>query len=145
MLGVVFITKISIKHTKKCPGDDGTRVKPEFFTKTEMRCSSDYDPVQKMWDRDQRMAIDNFGIKIKSTGYIYLPVSKYHDAEGHLTMSSCLQYAVIDFAPMIIKYINKMELYTQCPPRRVRDKKITEIENTLCPRTVMKVNTVIRI
>ena len=83
-----------------------------------------------MWDRDNKIARDNFGIKIKSSGFIYLPVSKLLGAESHLMMRLCLKDAVINPTPSIGKYINKMELYRQYPPRRVKDTKTSEIENT---------------
>ena len=57
-------------------------------------------------------------------------------------MRSCLQYAVINSAPKIVKYINKHELYRQFPPRRVKDTNILYIENTSCVRNVMKVTPV---
>ena len=60
-------------------------------------------------------------------------------------MRSRLQDAVINYAPSIGKLINKMELYRQCPPRRVKDTKMTDIENILCVRSVMKVIQVFRI
>ena len=58
-----------------------------------------------MWDRESRMARDNFGRKRKATGYIYLPGSKFCEAEGHLTMSSGLQDSVINYDYRIGKYI----------------------------------------
>ena len=75
-----------------------------------MICSTSSDPVQKIQDRDRKIAKDNFIRKIESTGYIYLPGSKYREAEGHLTLSSCSQEAVINSATRIGKYINKLEL-----------------------------------
>ena len=48
-----------------------------------------------------------FGREINSTGYIYLHVSQYHEAEGHLKIRSCLHDAVINSAPRIGNYINK--------------------------------------
>ena len=54
-------------------------------------------------------------------------------------MRSCLQDAVINSAPRIGKYINKLELYIQCPPRRVKDSHISEIENSSCVRNFMNV------
>ena len=57
-------------------------------------------------------------------------------------MRSYLQDAVINSAPRIGKFINKQELYRQCPPRRVKDSNIYEIENTSCVRNVMKVTPV---
>ena len=60
-------------------------------------------------------------------------------------MRSCLQDAVINSAPIIGKFINKQELYRKCPPRRVKDSHISEIENTSCVRNVMKVNPVLGI
>ena len=70
---------------------------------------------------------DNFGRKRKSTGYIYLPGSKYRESEGYLNLSSCLQDTVITSAPRIGKYINKIKLYNQCPTRRVKDTNMSEI------------------
>ena len=95
-----------------------------------------------MYDRDRKIARDNFGRKRKSTGFIYLPGSKFRESEGHLTIRLCLQYAVINFAPRIGKYINKLELYRQCPPRRVKDTKMSEIKNNSCVRNVMRVTPV---
>ena len=88
------------------------------------------------------MAKDNFGRKRKATGCLYLPGSGFHEAEGHLSMRSCVQDAVINSVPRIGKFINKQELYRQCLPRRVKDSNISEIENTSCVRNFMKVTTV---
>ena len=76
-----------------------------------------------MCDIDSKIARENLGIKRKSTGFIYIHGSKFREAKCHLTMRSCLQDAVINSAHSIGKYINKMELYRQCPPRRVKIKK----------------------
>ena len=101
------------------------------------------DPLQAMFDRDRKMAKDNVGRKRKSTGCIYLPGSGFHEAEGHLSMRSCLQDAVINYAPRTGKFINKQELYIQCPPRRYKYSHISEIENTSCMRNVMNVTPVL--
>ena len=68
-----------------------------------MRYTSGCDPIQEMWDRYRKIARYNFGIKIKLTGFIYLPGSKFCEAEGHLMMRSCLQDAVISSVPRIGK------------------------------------------
>ena len=73
-----------------------------------MRYTYDCDTVQKLWDRDRKIPRDSFGKKIKSTGFIYLPGSKYREAEVRLKLRSCLQDAVINSAPRIGKYINKL-------------------------------------
>ena len=57
-------------------------------------------------------------------------------------MRSRLQDAVINSAPRIGKFINKLELYRQCPPRRVKNSHISEIENSSCVINVMNVTTV---
>ena len=54
-----------------------------------MRHTSGCDQIKNMWDRDGKIARDNFGRKIKSTGFIYIPGSKFREAEGHLAMRSC--------------------------------------------------------
>ena len=107
-----------------------------------MKYTPGYYPIQKIWDRDWKTARDNFGRKRKSTGYIYLPGSRFGEAEGHLNMRSCLQDTVINSAPRIGKYINKLEFYRKCLHKRVKDKKITDIENTSRVRSVMKVTPV---
>ena len=77
--------------------------------------------------------------KIKSAGFIYLPGSTFCEAEGHLTMRSWLQDAVNNSSPRIVKYINILEFYRQLPPRRVKESKMFEVENTSCVRSVVKV------
>ena len=49
-----------------------------------MRYTYGGDPIQEMWDRDRKTARDNFGRKIKYTGFIYLPGSKFRESEVHL-------------------------------------------------------------
>ena len=51
-------------------------------------------------------------------------------------MRSFLQDAVINYVPIIGKFINKLELYRHCPPRRVNNSHISEIENSSCVRNV---------
>ena len=60
-------------------------------------------------------------------------------------MRSCLQETVINYAPSIEKYINKLVLYNQCPPRRVKDTNMSEIENNWCVRSVTNVTPVFQI
>ena len=107
-----------------------------------MRKYSCCDTLQAMFDRDRKVAKDNFGRKRKATGCIYLPESEFREAEGNLSMRSCLQDAIISCAPRIVKFINKQEIYRQCPPRRLKDSHISEIENTSCVRNVMDVTVV---
>ena len=70
---------------------------------------------------------------------MFFPGSDFREAEGHLSMRSCLQDAVINYATRIGKYIDKQELYRQFPPRKVKDTNISDIENTSCVRNFMKV------
>ena len=78
-----------------------------------MKTFSFGDQLQEMFDRDRKMAKDNFGRKRKATGCIYLPGSDFREAEGHLSMRSCLQDSVINYSPRIGKFIEKQELYRQ--------------------------------
>ena len=64
-----------------------------------MKCIYFDDPLQAMWDRDRKMAKENFGRKRKATGFIFLPGSDFREAEGHLSMRSCLQDAFINSFP----------------------------------------------
>ena len=78
-------------------------MKPKHLLQRGMRYTPGYDPIQQMWDRDRKIERDNFGRKIKSTGYIYVPESKFREAEGHLTMRKCLKDSVINYVPRIGK------------------------------------------
>ena len=64
----------------------------------------------KKWMINLANQAETFGEKRKSTGFIYVPGSKFRLAEGHLSMRSCLQDAVIISDPRIGKYIDKSEL-----------------------------------
>ena len=66
-----------------------------------------------MRDRDRKASKEIFGKKGKSTGFIYVPGSTFREAEGQLSMRSCLQDADINSAPIIGEYIDKHELYSQ--------------------------------
>ena len=96
-------------------------------------------------DLNQKIIKDNFGRKIKSKRYIYLPGSKYHEAEGYLKLMLCLQETFINYAPRIVKYINKLGFYYQCPTRRVKDKNMSVIENNLCGKSVINLTPVFQI
>ena len=60
-------------------------------------------------------------------------------------MSLCLQDDVIYSAHRIGKYTHKLELYIQCPPRRVKYTIMSEIENISGVRNFMKETPVSRI
>ena len=107
-----------------------------------MKCIYFDDPLQAMWDRDRKMAKETFGRKRKATGCIFLPGSDLCEAGGHLSNRPCLQDTVINSSLSIGKYIDKQEFYRQCPPRKVKDTNISEIEHTLCVRNFMEVNPV---
>ena len=117
-------------------------MKPKHHLQRGIIYTSSCDPIQQFWDRDRKISRDNFGRKIKPAGFIYLPGSKFHEDEVHLMMRSCLQYAVINSAHRIGKYTNKLELYRQFNPRRVKYTKIKDTNNNSCVRSVMKVTTV---
>ena len=117
-------------------------MKPKYLLQRGNRYTSGCGTLQEMWDRYKKIARDNIGRKRKSTGFIYPPGSKICEAEGHLMMKSFLQDNVINYTPRIGKYINKLELYRQFHPRRVKDTKNSKIENTSCVRNVMRVTLV---
>ena len=89
-------------YRKRYLDDDDTGFNPKIL-QIGMRYTPSYYPIQQMWDRDRKIARDNFGKKRKLTGFIYLPGSKFREAEGHLMMRSFLQDAVINCAPRIGK------------------------------------------
>ena len=82
-------------------------MKPKHFLQRRTRCISFGDPIHELWDRDRKIAKENFGKTRKSTGFIYLIGSEFREAEGCSSMSSCLQDSVINYAPSIGKYIDK--------------------------------------
>ena len=79
--------------------DGGNGLKPKHFLPSRMIYTSGGDAIQEMWYRYRKIARDNFGRKRKSTGYIYLPGLKFREAEGHLSMRSCLQDDLIHMPP----------------------------------------------
>ena len=107
--------------------DDGSGEKPKLEFQRRFIKYSCCDPLQEMLNRDTKVARHNFGRKRKPTGCIFLPGSGFREAEGNLKMRSCLQDAVINSASSIGKFINKLELYRQCPPRIVKNSHISEI------------------
>ena len=67
-----------------------------------MRYTYGCDPIQPILDRDRKISRDGFGRKRKLSGFIYLPKSKFREAEGYLTMRLCLKDPVINSAPRIV-------------------------------------------
>ena len=55
-----------------------------------------------MWKEQEKLWKTNL------TEFIYLPVSQLHQAESDLKLRSCLHDAVINAAPIIGKFINKI-------------------------------------
>ena len=69
-------------------------------------------------------------IKItKPKGYVYLPGSKFRQEERNLELRSCLHDDVVNDAPHVGKYINKYELYRQCPPMQLNNTIMNYIDN----------------
>ena len=122
--------------------DDGSGEKPKLEILRRVMKYSCYDPLQEMLDRDMKVARKNFGRKRKPTGCIFLYGLGFCEAEGNLKMRSCLQDDVIGSAPRIGKVINKQELYRQCPPIRVKNSHISEIEAPACVINVMNITPV---
>ena len=92
-----------------------------------------------MLDRNFKEAKQNFGRKRKPIGCIFLSDSGLRDAVGNLKLRSCLQDSVINSAPRIGKFLNKEKLYRQCPPRRVKNSHISEIEKCACVTNAMNI------
>ena len=76
-------------------------MKPKHFLQRRKRCISFGDPFHEMWDRDRKIARDNVGKKIKSTGFIFFSGSEFREGDGHLSMRSFLQDAVNNSSPRI--------------------------------------------
>ena len=106
-MGIGFITDITIKQQQQYFDHGDTGMKPKHFLKRGMRYTSGCDPIQTFWDRDRKIARGNFGRRGKSTGFIYLNGSKICEAGGPLTMRSCLQYTVINSAPLELENTSK--------------------------------------
>ena len=66
--------------------------------------------------------------KRKSTGYILITSSPYHDAEGSPHFRSCLHDDIVNSAPRIGERIDQSELYRQCSPRRAKGTEIEQME-----------------
>ena len=76
--------------------------------------------------------------EINSTGFIYLPGSQFRQAEITLELRSFLHYAIINAEPRILKFVNKNELYIQCPPIYLKDTNLDESKNSSCGSSVKK-------
>ena len=75
-----------------------------------MICISFGDPLQAIWDRDRKMAKNDFGRKIKATGFIYLPESYFREDKGHFSMRSCSQDAIINENPTTFLLMQMFEM-----------------------------------
>ena len=65
------------------------------------------------------------GRKQKSKVFVCHQGSSYHDAEISSQLISCLHDAIIHAAPRIGRIIDKLELYRQCPPRRLKETNMS--------------------
>ena len=83
--------------------------------------------------------------KSKPTGYLYLPGSQLRQEERDWEISSCLQYAVVNVSPHIVKYTNKEYLYRKCSTRPVKDMIINEINHAFCVSSIMNITSVLKI
>ena len=79
--------------------------------------------------KDTSMLRTYSGIKQRATGYVYLNGSPYCDAKGSSHLRSCLRHAINNAVPIIGGNIDKLKLYRQCTPRRMKDKHLKELEN----------------
>ena len=82
--------------------------------------------------KDKRISWTYSGRKQRATGYVYLNGSPYLDAEGLSQLISCLRLDIINAAPIIGGGVDKLELYRQCPPRRLKDTYLKELGKCEC-------------
>ena len=85
------------------------------------------------------------GRKLKATGFVYLKGSTYRDAEGSSQLISCLHDAIINYAPRMVGGVEKLELYQQCPPRRLRDTHMTKLEKCKCVSSVTTITPIMKL
>ena len=76
---------------------------------------------------------------------MYLKGSPYRDAEGSSQLISCLHDEIINAAPRIGQRIEKMELYRQCSPIRVKDTNMSELEKCYCVSSFITIAYISRI
>ena len=88
--------------------------------------------------------LDIFRKKRKGSRFCVSKNSPYSDAEESSHLRSCLRDAIINAAPRI-GGIDKLELYRQCPPRRVKDIHITELKKCECVSSIMTIAPVLNI
>ena len=110
MIGVVFF------QNKRLDRDTIQNIK--IFIKSILYSKNDYI-------KDTRIRRKYPGRKQRATGYVYLKVSSYCDAEGSSQLRSCLHDAIIHASPIIGRKIDKLELYRQCTHRRLKDTHMT--------------------
>ena len=85
------------------------------------------------------------GREKKATGFVYIRGSPYRDAKVSSQLRECLHAAIINAAPIIGNIIDKSELYRQCPPIRVKDTNMTELEFFDFVSSAMTVATILNI
>ena len=116
-----------IKNRLKYIDDDGSGVlhkqlvRKKYNSRYQKTYSNHYYVLKNDYIKDTRMCRTYSGNKWKSTGYVLITGSIYHDAKGSPQHRSCLHDAIINAAPIIGGEIDQSELYIQCSPRRVKD------------------------
>ena len=111
--------------------DDGSGVFPkknvrnQYNAKHQRTYSNRYYVIKNYYIKDTRIHQTYSVRKRRAAGYVYLNSSPYSDAEGSSQLISCLHDSIINSAPRIGGGVDNLELYRQCPPRRVRDTHMT--------------------
>ena len=95
--------------------------------------------------KDTRTRRTYWGRKWRETGYVYLKVSSYSDAEGLSQLIFFLHDAINNTAQRMGQKIDKLELYRQCLPRIVKDTYMAELEKCECVLSVITIAPVLNI
>ena len=98
----MYFTTDTLKPKMKNKDSDGTGIKPIYQYSSEYRVTlrgygiNDYIYLSTDFDKTMKRSRVNF--QKKTSGYLYLPGSKYLQKESNLDLRSCLHDAVVNSA-----------------------------------------------
>ena len=80
-----------------------------------------------------------------ATSFVYLKGSPYRDSKGSWQLISCLHDAINNAAPKMGGKIDRLELYQQFPPRKVKDTHMIKLEKCKCLSSIMTIMPVMKL
>ena len=121
------------------------KVRNLYNAKYQKTDSNWYYLLKDDYIKDTGMRPTYSGWILRATGYMYRKGSPYRYAEGLPQLRLCLHDAIINAYLIIDETIEILELYRQCPPKRLKDTQMAELEKCECVSFVMTIAPAINI